>query len=333
MSINVTHIKYFLLGVLWGVVFIGGSLYVQAQEERTVPLTILQTVSKIQATFHYPVIEDSYLKSEQRPDGKLIVKPYLTLPFRQRDLENMSDDGWPHYEITEGWTYSDAELAIHHVDPLHGGIDIAVPYGTAVVSPVDGYVMSSYHVAPLIAEDGTQRTYKDKPISMGLGYFVYIYVPMVKRWVEIAHLSEIDDSIPFWQPTKEENVWKVPTQAIKVEDYLRHPRVTFIKKGHPLGKVGHSGLNLGNTTEYKEGMTRPMALDQHEYPSWDEPHIHYEEFWYNQETGQKGWQRDPYGLYSTGENYPTYNNYRNIGKDSLWLLDEYNYPRFAVEEY
>ena len=329
MYIKMIHVRYFIFGAFAGIFLVFGSLFVQAQDEPQI-LTISKESTGDHEKFHYPIIDDILLSDVQDKDAKLIAKPYLTLPFRKSDLEKQRKEGEQLYEITEGWTYSDHELSIHGVDPLHGGVDVYVDYGTPVISPVDGFVISSYQVAPLYNEYGERKTYKGQTISMGLGYFVYIYVPSVKRWVEIGHLADIDPSIPFFTPEKQEDgSWNPPTRGIQLAEYLTNPKVKYIQKGHPIGTVGHSGLMWGDYEEYKEGAERPIVIDPTKHKSWDEPHIHFEEFWIHQGTGEKGWQRDPYGIYKTGEHYPTYKRPLPLGKDPLWIVDDFNYPKFS----
>src|SRR3989338_8521809 len=95
---------------------------------------------------HYPVIEGQ----------QVLPIPYLTLPFREADVGG-------HYDITEGWIYSDEETAIHGFT-AHNGIDFAITYGTPVVAPADGYALSSYHTFWIRNDDGSIRTYQGKPL-------------------------------------------------------------------------------------------------------------------------------------------------------------------------
>lgn len=285
--------------------------------------------------FHYPHPED--LTEEVKPI------PYLKLPFKKDDLVKNPLNKNELYDIYQGWIYSQKELDIHNNNPIHAGVDINVPYGTQVISPVDGFAMSSYNTqwvregedykeAAIDNEEYKKpiRKYQGKEIRLGLGYFVYIYVPAVNRFLELAHLSDIDSSIPFSPPTHNSKTdsWDPENYKTSIEDISKNPYWVAVKKGDPLGKVGHSGLTWGYD-EYIEGTKRPIVLDLSKFRSWDIPHVHLEEFYINQKTKQKGWQRDPYAVYDTYEHYPTKTRKGGMGKDPLWILDKDNLPQFT----
>ena len=259
----------------------------------------------------------------QEPVKTIPSEKYLTLPFRERDLKGQ-------YQITEGWEYSAEEQAIHG-QKIHLGIDFAVPYGTPVVAPFDGFAMSSYH-AHWLMEGDRKRLYQEEPIRFSLGYFVQVYNPRVNRFIQLAHLSDIDPSIPFSKPVydKEEDNWNPVNHTLTIEQLINHTMVAAIKRGDPLGRVGFSGLALGKEQiEYIEEAERPLVLDK-PIRSWDEPHVHFEETFRNQKTGAKEGQRDPYDLYTTFENYPTPQNPAKMGPKSLWILGQDSLPLFAA---
>ncbi|MEY3197571.1 MAG: hypothetical protein RL023_84 [Candidatus Parcubacteria bacterium] len=56
----------------------------------------------------------------------------LVLPFQQQS-----------YTISEAWTYSDKEHAIHGFRK-HQAIDYALPYGTKIYAPTTGFVLATY---------------------------------------------------------------------------------------------------------------------------------------------------------------------------------------------
>lgn len=236
--------------------------------------------------YHYPIIEGK----------KVLPIPYLTLPFRKADVHG-------RYDITEGWMYSTGESAIHGFTE-HDGVDFALPYGTPVVAPADGYAMSSYHTFWILNEDGSKRTYEGKPIRFGLGYFVQMYIPSVNRYIQIAHLSDVDAAIPFSTPSANGEDWVPSNHTLSVPDLKMSPQYVKVRKGQVIGKVGFSGLGWGYE-EYEAGATRPIAIDPTVKKSWDEPHIHFEDFWRDQTTGVKMANRDPYGIYGTTADYPT----------------------------
>ncbi len=248
------------------------------------------------------------------------------------------------YEVTQGWIYSQKELDIHGGNPIHAAVDLYAPYGTPVVSPVDGYAIASYHTQWVregedykedVKPDNEEykkpiRLYQGKPLRVGLGNFIYIYVPSVNRYIEIAHLSELDSSIPFSPPkyNPKTDGWDPTNIDVKVEDMPTNPNFIHVKKGDLLGKVGYSGLSLGYS-DYSEGATRPVVIDPNKDKSWDIPHVHFEEFYIDQVTKQKGWQRDPYDIYSTFEHYPSAGKKGQMGQQPLWLLDQDGLPQFA----
>ncbi len=256
--------------------------------------------------FHHPEINGTVIES----------KRYLTLPF-------LSSTG--QYQITEGWMYSKAEKAIHGAR-VHGAVDFHVPYGTIVVAPCDGLAISSYHSFPIKVENGQTKQLDGKDIYFGLGYFVQIYVSEIGRYVQLGHLSEIDDSIPFGIPKLEKGVWNPTNHILKPEEMENNPIIVKVQKGQILGRVGFSGLRWGYD-DYQETASRPVLLDISSFTSYDEPHLHFEEMGRDDE-GKKGWQRDPYDIYLTARNYPTLTRGRPIGEESLFIIGNNGLPVF-----
>jgi hypothetical protein len=315
--------KYtFLFLLLWFASFLFPLSKVKAQDESIdiseLPVDQL-TQEQGHERFHYPVIDGEETKAI----------PYLTLPFRKADLSKYPLSNQELYHIAEGWIYSKEELSITHVNPLHGGIDFDVPYGTPVVAPADGYALSSYNTAVIKDEEGNARIYKGKPISLGFGYFVRMYIPSVNRLVTMGHLSNIAPNINFVLPTNEAGTWKSNSLSkMSSTEWMSNPFATYIKKGTVVGYVGYSGLTWGYD-DYKEGAIRPVVIDQNKYVSWDEPHLHFEEEGINPDTGEIGWQRDPYAVYGTSDKYPSPKNKLQTGKDPLFILNKEGLPVFA----
>lgn len=268
--------------------------------------------------FHYPFINGATVSAT----------PYLTLPIKKSDVIK---NGKVNYDVYQGWIYGEDELSIHGGNPVHAGFDIALPFGTQVFSPVDGYAMSTYQTFWKKDAFGNVIRFKGQPLRMGLGYFVYMYVPSVNRFVELAHLSDIDPLIPFSKPIYKDGGWMPTGNKIKIEGIEQNPNFVFVTKGTPLGRVGYSGLALGTAVDYEDGNERPVVMPQEQFKSWDIPHIHMEEFYIEQETFKKAWQRDPYAVYSTSEYYKTPNRNVSLGKDQLFLLDDEGFPQFAAE--
>jgi murein DD-endopeptidase MepM/ murein hydrolase activator NlpD len=117
------------------------------------------------------------------------AEPYLTLPFSQQELtswiRHIHDPRFNRrrlYNISEGTIYSRDEQAIHG-KVVHAAVDYDVPYGTSVVAPTSGYVVSSYESFWLTKGD-KKVSWKGKPIAMGLGYVVQLYDPKSNRFLQ-----------------------------------------------------------------------------------------------------------------------------------------------------
>lgn len=296
-----------------GIVAMSASFLTGGNVDKVTPSETTQVQQSMHEASHYPEI-----------DGKKTpATPYLTLPFRKTDLPN-------GYDITEGWIYSAKELKIHKASFVHGGIDFHAPYNTPVVAPTDGYAMSSYHTYRITDSRGQDKLYEDKTFNMGLGYFVRMYIPSVNRFIEIGHLSDIDTKIPFSMPEKTEEGWQPTNHNMKPDEWIKSPSVVFIKRGEPIGKVGYSGLSWGYN-DYQEGASRPIPLDNTKFKSWDEPHIHFEEFARDPKTNDMGYHRDPYGIYNTYHEYPTPNRKKAMGTGPLFFLGNDTLPQYADE--
>jgi hypothetical protein len=192
--------------------------------------------------------------------------------------------------------------------------------------------MSSYFSFPIRESDGSIHKYLSKEVYFGLGYFVHMYNPQVKRLVTLGHMSEIDSAIPFSIPIydKTKDIWKPINHQVLAEDIPSHPLWVKVKRGQIVGRLGFSGVRWGYD-EYAPDASRPTVPDPNVYSSYDEPHVHFEDATRDRITGKKIWQRDPYDIYLTHGNYPTHKRKRNIGKESLFLLNSQGLPLFADE--
>ncbi|QQG43982.1 MAG: hypothetical protein HYW86_03920 [Candidatus Roizmanbacteria bacterium] len=309
-------IRDFLIGI---VAFIY-SLFPLGNTQLQVPFSQAPTPTPVNAVqqslreaFHFPTINSI----------KINATPYLTLPFRKADLQRP-------YEISEGWVYSADEIKIHQGNPIHLGVDFALPYGTPVVAPADGYAMSSYQSFRIKDSWNNIRTYQGKQLNVGFGYFVSIYNPEADRFVDLTHLSDVDPQIPFSPPFKTEDGWAPTNHNEDPEKFMKNPYVAFIKKGTVIGKVGYSGLTWGYE-EYKEGAKRPVVLDNNTNKSWDEPHIHFAEFFRDPKTHEINYLRDPYDIYDVFTSYPTLNRKTTVGPNPLFFLNNEGLPKYADE--
>jgi murein DD-endopeptidase MepM/ murein hydrolase activator NlpD len=224
--------------------------------------------------------------------------PYLTLPIKRQ-----------RFKITEGWFYSEEEKKIHGRE-IHGGIDFKAKLGKPVYASVSGWATSSYHNRPVKNKDGSERLYKGKPITNGLGYFVQIYHPENGRYTQYGHLGKIVQKIPFGKPRKRKDTYYPYGYKIKPENMENSKYYVWVNQGELIGYVGDSGLCWG----YKDYPQRPNPS---KYPSWDEVHLHFEEFSRNKK-GIKKQLRDPFNIYSTFKDYPK--NTNQISKNTLWEL-------------
>ena len=227
-------------------------------------------------------------------DGHIDAIPYLTLPLRKQELlDTIRYNRDPHfnkrrlYDITEGTIYSQAEQRIHG-KRIHAAIDYHVPYGTPVAAPACGYAVASYQSAWLREPDGSIRTLEGRPIAFGLGYYIQIYVPEVDRYIQLGHLSDLSDVVHFSKPVLEDRDW-IPTHYATPLDELTSGKldfVSYVNHGDILGQVGYSGLRWGYD-DYTLGAEQPVVIDPEVHVSYDEPHVHVEEFYRNQLTGAK----------------------------------------------
>lgn len=273
---------------------------------------------------HHPIVEGQ----EVQPT------PYLTLPFARATLiESVKSYGDKSfnakrlYDVTEGSFYSRAETKIHGYK-IHGGIDYHAPYGTPLVAPCDGLAMASYHSFQLTDEQDKPRMLDGKEIYFGLGYFVQIYHPETNRFVVLGHMSDVDPAIPFSLPVFDEGDWNPTNHTLRIEELGSHPAVVNVQRGQEVGKLGFSGLRHGYA-DYREGEIRPVQIDPTKLKSYDEPHVHFEEYFRDQTNGRKRAQRDPYDIYLTARNYPTPTRHRPMGPEPLFHIDENGLPIFA----
>lgn len=79
-------------------------------------------------------------------------------------------------KIKEGFLYTEEQRNIHN-HYFHKAIDYICPWGTPIYASASGYATAGYHRYPALNEDNTLKLYKQKPFSLGLGYFVQIYHP------------------------------------------------------------------------------------------------------------------------------------------------------------
>lgn len=272
-----------------------------------------------QQKYHTPIVEDK----------KTEAIPYLYLPFSK---ENFQKRG---IKITEGWLYSFDEYKIHDLE-VHAGVDFAAAYSTPLYSPVEGYAMSSYSTLPALDKDQQVIFFEGKEVRYGLGLFVRIYVPQANRFIDMAHFSEIDEAIPFSDSEYDEanKRWNPSNEKVLISKIPSHPQWVKVSRGQFLGRVGTSGLGWGYD-DFEGFPQRKITIDPNIKVSWDEPHLHLEEFFQIQnpkereELGQKIAPRDIYGIYSFAKDYPGVGDKPNPELKPLIVVDDNGLPFFA----
>ncbi len=263
----------------------------------------------------------------------LAATQYLHLPLNQEELvrpirASQSQIRTPvEWYISEGWLYSE-RVQEYGFFFHHGGVDFALPYGHRVAAPMDGYAISSYEAHPLLDRNGRIQRKNGINLRFGLGYFVQIYNPEQNRFIQLGHLSNVADAIPFNKPILKHGVWKAVGHVLTPEEMIRpgNTNVVKVKTGDLIGFVGYSGL--AHEEDYF-GHDRPDVLNPKEVPTWSIPHIHMDEFQRNYKTGKKDWRRDPFDLYMTYRHYAASANILRVGKEPLFLTDQSDRPLFA----
>ncbi|MBU2595266.1 M23 family metallopeptidase [Patescibacteria group bacterium] len=219
------------------------------------------------------------------------IRPFLALPFPR---------GTKCY-ISEGWTYSAEEQAIHgHIK--HRGIDFDAERNTPILAAADGWVIASYHQKP------NPINYEGKPIGMALGRFVQIWHPEQGVYTQYGHLERIAEDIPCIKPTQTNDGWD-PT-FIYQPNGQEIPGWKEIKRGQVIGYMGDSGLYWG---------TPPQGPDSPMGPSWDEVHLHFEVY-QRAPDGMKNIWFDPFAIEGSVADYQDVSQPR---EDELWLRNEF----------
>ena len=259
--------------------------------------------------------------------------PYLFMPFRKEDTARVqlrsSQPGIAKaidYIISDGWVYSKKTKKLIHTG--HGAVDFALPYGFPITAPCSGYAMSSYYSYPKLDRKREPILRNGRLVSIGVGYFVQIYNQEHDRFVQLAHLSDVAEKIPFSVPSKNGARWEPNNHTLPKRSMISGNNPAFVKVevGEAIGFLGYSGLTF--EPDYKEGYERPLVIDPNSNGTYSIPHLHMDEFMRNYKTKRKDWRRDPYNVYARGHLYPTHTNGINLEEDSLFHSDEVNLPKF-----
>ncbi len=267
------------------------------------------------------------------------VQPFLYLPFSYKFYR------W--FQITEAWRYSGStwytnligtwEYFIHWVKQ-HSAIDYALPYGTPVLSPMDGYMIASYHNA-FLKEKWYMRLYQWVQLHYWLWWHVQIRNPTNNMFVVLWHLSSIDEKLPVsppyptrwkkWVSRRDPTGVTYNTEVLQqmINDPQKYPWVVYVKRWQRIGTVWVSWIEWDN--EMKSSLPIPRIPDYPQSLSRDEPHIHLEVFtiidWKKQLI-------DPYNMYNDFRWYPDGNTVRTSLKNTFFQQTSRGRIRFADEK-
>jgi murein DD-endopeptidase MepM/ murein hydrolase activator NlpD len=219
--------------------------------------------------------------------------------------------------ISEGWLYSEEEKRIHPQYLVHFGIDFAAARRTPVYAAASGWAIASYHLA-------FAGQWQGKRVGFGLGKFIQIWHEGKKLFTLYAHLDNVAEGIPFFEPESRQTAeglgWNPAIVNRPLTEVLSQAK--FVQAGELIGYVGDSGLSW----EYDE---RPgFRPDPERYPSWDETHLHFEVY-DRDEHGKKRLRLDPFDLYGEASQYQAEQGRLAFGSCPLWEQDQGGQPLFS----
>jgi hypothetical protein len=233
--------------------------------------------------------------SKDRP----IPEPYLRVPFRVADYEQVP--------VLAGWHYDADEIAIHGIN-YHGAIDWALSLGSPVLAAADGYAVAFWDERWLTetTEAGEQpRLLNGQPMTFGQGLTVQIYHGR-GRYTQYGHLSGLSEmNIPFYDSVLDEQGNRLPhtIRTELVREYQRAGVARKVKAGDMIGFVGVTGGAIG-AMSYDRWKQIGTSFKPGDYPTYMDPHLHFVEFGRSLKS-RHPLRRDPFGLYATAENYPS----------------------------
>jgi hypothetical protein len=283
----------------------------------------------LRATHHHPTYP-----GQETP---LPATPYLYMPIRKAELDYCpveSKDSYMgqkiEYYLSDGWIYMNEtkNLLRKYVPTGHAAVDWELPYGFPVCAPCPGLAMASYYSYPLRDRQGNIAIEDGIRQRFGIGYFVQIYNLEQKRIIQLGHLSNIADNIPFSIPKREGPAWR-PTGHIFTHEEATGgmANVTWVNTGDLIGFVGTSGMN--DEDDYEVGYDRPKIVPEKEALTKAKPHIHMDESRRDMTTGEKADRRDVYNEYRRKDAYPTHYNTIPMREETLFVTDHSDRPKFA----
>lgn len=195
----------------------------------------------------------------------------------------------PRHVISQGWLYNLGEIAHHPLVRTHNGVDIPEPWGTPVYAMARGVAVVSYHTHDI--EDAQGRK-----IGFGLGLFVAMWHEGPQLYSLYAHLSGVNDKLPYIAPEEDAKGDWQPRKAlyVPVATFVKNAR--WVNRGDLIGYIGYTGLRDG----YPETPANPPTVDPKVNMTWDPagPHVHVAVFTRTPDGGSKDEQYDLYGMYA-----------------------------------
>jgi len=307
---------------------------------------VVVPASSVAATQQNQAVQSCLVDSP--PQGTM-PKPFLKLPFRQRD-------GVASLWDSEGWITSPDELAIDDETngDLHGANDFEFVrqsdhgYGLPVLAAADGRAYYSYQYISGSWIDSSGKTHQ---VGWGAGLVVEIRhakdVPGGDRgWVtQYIHLSGVAPGIPYLAPTAVNDPndpqhpdW-FPAPLVQDDDTLWNTGVP-VKAGQVIGYQGDTGIGLDWKDNFNVVTGQITPRDRVKYPSWDPPQLHFQ-LYQGRVNGAKQNIVDPLGNYAQicpGEFtpwQPSTNPYTpfpgvvRTAKQSAFLTDTFGQPLYA----
>lgn len=219
--------------------------------------------------------------------------------------------------ITEGWLYSDEEVALHGTK-VHQSVDFAVPIGTPVLATSDGVAIATFGEQAVMI-DNDQKTWKGLPIYFGFGLVIQILHE--NGWFTYyGHLHklipEFEKAGAYYEPILQKNGDLYTNNLYESpEKYGSSIKAINVTRGQIIGYSGITGMGWGVKTYHNWIKVKP-------YKVCDEEHLHFQLAKHKTTNQSKIYNIesiDPFGIYATFDKYP------NIGEDwinledSIWL--------------
>lgn len=269
-------------------------------------------------------------------------KQYMTIPLSYQWLKANHIS----YQINEWWIYTPGEKEIHGITN-HKSIDYAVPYGTPVYAPVDGFVQWSYYNTTYGAT-GDRVMYQNQTINYGLWYRAQIIHPDPSdplnpdkvTFIQLAHLSRFSPTVAKTIKGSE-YIYDPVEDAMKIDNYsLTYNELAFVLRGQNIRTIAVKQWDLiwyaGNSgLEQWENVDEDYSPKTHVYDpqnSRDDAHIHVQTYQRNTQWGKISSSiQDLYHLWTwaTGPEYPNHNNWWVLTSWHMFKTMDARLPDYA----